>query len=246
MPLDRPRFAHQMKVPAGIRKTGPWVVCLSGLRDPQTDNQYMLDRQGHLSVFHARHGLIVTGAGSRGQPELATFVEKTKDGVAHLPVSTRLRMSDKEDRQGLAYHTFFAEVRAAPPTERRLAVRVVVTETGKDRLQEAQLTLQLCLKTGKVLGTAKTKAVLDGRRVELGPDELGGVIRHAGWSITVPAEARLTWPVYPYNPYRNGPETELRHAVAVLHVPVRVQAPHAPTLPWRSQEMTFVVESLAP
>jgi hypothetical protein len=33
IPQELPRFVHQMKVPAGIRKTGPWVVCLSGLID---------------------------------------------------------------------------------------------------------------------------------------------------------------------------------------------------------------------
>src|SRR5262245_16391064 len=52
IPQDRASYAHRMKVHAGIRKTGPWVVCLSGLIDTPTDSQFTLDRQGHLSVFH--------------------------------------------------------------------------------------------------------------------------------------------------------------------------------------------------
>lgn len=33
IPQDQLRYAHQMSVPAGIRKSGPWVVCLSGLQE---------------------------------------------------------------------------------------------------------------------------------------------------------------------------------------------------------------------
>lgn len=64
-PQSLPRFVHQMKAPAGIRKTGPWIVCLSGLIDAPIDSQFTLDRQGHLSIYHEKIGLIVTGANSR-------------------------------------------------------------------------------------------------------------------------------------------------------------------------------------
>ena len=46
------------EVPAGIRKTGPWVVCLSGLIDTPISNQFTLDRQGHVSVYHERWGWL--------------------------------------------------------------------------------------------------------------------------------------------------------------------------------------------
>src|SRR5262249_89808 len=155
---DSPRYSHQMKVPAGVRKTGPWVVCLSGLIDTQVDSQFTLDRQGHLSIFHDKLGLIVTGANSKRQPELATFSEKFKGQPNHRPVSSRLRMSDEQDRLGIAYNTFFAELEVAPPSAQRAAFRFNVVERG--RLEEAQLTLQLCLKAGEVLETAKSKVVL--------------------------------------------------------------------------------------
>src|SRR5262245_60145154 len=98
-----PRSVHQMKVPAGIRKTGPWIVCLSGLIDAPIDSQFTLDRQGHLSIWHEKLGPIVTGANSKRQPELATFVEKSKERVTTIPLSSRLRMNDERDRLGLAY-----------------------------------------------------------------------------------------------------------------------------------------------
>src|SRR5262245_22070822 len=71
-PQELADYAHRMNVQAGIRRSGPWTVCLSGLIDPPIDSQFTLDRQGHLSIFHDRLGLIITGANSRNQPELAT------------------------------------------------------------------------------------------------------------------------------------------------------------------------------
>jgi hypothetical protein len=243
IPQDMPRFAYRMKGQAGIRKTGPWTVCLSGLIDTPVESQFTLDRQGHLSIFHEKLGLIVTGANSKRQPELATFRDKLRGQPAHLPMSSRLRMSDERDRLGLAYQTCFAEIEVPTPAADRLAFRCLVTEVGKGRLEEAHLTLQLCLKAGEVLETGKTKVVLGEQPVELGPDQLGGWIRHGGWTLQVDPGARLTWPVYPFNPYRNAPETTLQHAVGALTVPVKVQAPAASTLPWRTQEMAFTLEA---
>jgi hypothetical protein len=232
-------------VPAGIRKTGPWTVCLSGLIDTPIDSQFTLDRQGHLSIYHDKLGLIVTGANSKHQPELATFRERSKERVRAIPLSSRLRMSEERDRLGLGYDTFFAELELPPPSADRLPLRVAITETGRGRLQEAQLNLQLCLKAGEVLETARTKATLDDKRIELGPEQIGGWIGHRGWTLRVDPTARLVWPVLPFNPYRNAPETDLRHAVGVLTVPLRVQPPTEGALDWRRQEITFTLETKA-
>jgi hypothetical protein len=231
-----------MKAPAGIRKTGPWMVCLSGLIDTPIDSQFTLDRQGHLSIYHEKLGLIVTGANSKHQPELATFVDKTKDRTTTIPFSSRLRMSDERDRLGLGYHTFFAEAEVPTPSESRLSFRFAITETGRGRLQDAQLNLQLCLKAGEALETAKTKITLGEQRVELGPDQIGGWVRHRGWTLRVDPSARLVWPVRPFNPYRNAPETDLRYAVGALSVPVKVQPPPAGGLNWRQGEIAFTLE----
>src|SRR5262245_53593413 len=155
IPQEQPNAVHRMKVPAGIRKTGPWVVCLSGLIDAPIDSQFTLDRQGHLSIYHQKLGLIVTGANSKNQPDLATFREKTKDKVTTIPLSSRLRMNDDRDRLGLGYSTFFAEAVIPRPTDEQVTVRFAITETGRGRLQDVQLNLQLVLKAGEPLETAK-------------------------------------------------------------------------------------------
>jgi hypothetical protein len=243
IPQELSRFAYRMKVPASIRKTGPWTICLSGLIDTPIDSQFTLDRQGHLSIFHEKLGLIVTGANSKHQPELATFVDRDRDRVTTIPLSSRLRMSDERDRLGLGYNTFFAEAEIPTPGEDRTTFRFVIVETAPGRLQNARLNLQLCLKAGEILQTEKTKVVLDEKRIELGPDQIGGWIRHHGWTLRVDPTARLVWPIMPFNPYRNGPETSLRYAVGALSVPVKVQAPSEGGFRWRRGEIAFALEA---
>ncbi|MCX6620593.1 MAG: hypothetical protein NTY38_05865, partial [Acidobacteria bacterium] len=102
IPQDLDSYTHRLEIPAGIRKTGPWMVCLSGLISTQAvNNQYYLDRQGHLSIFHARTGLIITGAGSKRQPELATFSETLGGQVVHMPIASHLDMDSRQDRLAL-------------------------------------------------------------------------------------------------------------------------------------------------
>src|SRR5262245_64033505 len=104
---DVPRYSHQMTIPAGVRKTGPWQVCLSGIMNTQAINsQFYLDRQGHVSVVHQKSGLIITGANSKRQPELATFSEKLLGQTVHMPISARLTMSDGGERISVGYNTF--------------------------------------------------------------------------------------------------------------------------------------------
>jgi hypothetical protein len=88
---------------------------------------------------------------------------------------------------------------------------------------------------GEALATVKKKILLDEKRVELGPDEIGGRPRHRDWAMQVDPAARLVWPVLPFNPYCNAPETDLRYAVGMLPAPVQhtavdvSSAPHAMT-----------------
>ena len=142
------------------------------------------------------------------------------------------------DRLSLAYNTFFADLEVPEPSPQQVAFRFVVTEMG--RVEEAQLAIQLVLRPGEVLETGVTRVVLGLDRVELGPDDVAGVIRHRGWSLRVDSPARLVWPVFPYNPYANAPETSLGLAVGVLTVPIRPQDVGGR---FRKQDVRFVLEA---
>jgi hypothetical protein len=104
-----------------------------------------------------------------------------------------------------------------------LSFRFLVTGRG-DPAPEQHLNLQLCLKAGQVLETATRKTfVLGAERIELSPTEIGGWIRHQGWKLSIDPAARITWPVYPHNPYANAPEKSPRHAIGRLTVPLRLK-----------------------
>lgn len=243
IPQELSHAAHQMPVPAGIRRTEPWTVCLSGLYDPPIDSQFTIDRQGNLSIYHDQLGMIITGAGSKHQPELATIMEEAQDEITTVPRNSRLRMSDELDRIGLAYRTFFVDLQVPRPEPERITVRFKVIEVGPNRMENAWINLQLVLKPGEVLETAHTKVRLDENPVELSPEEIGGWIRHRGWTLMVHPTARLTWPVLPFNPYRNGPETDLEYAVGRLSIPLEVEEDPDWALNWGRQEIEFTLEA---
>ena len=242
IPQDQPRYSYQMSIPAGIRKTGPWQVGLSGIINTQAiNNQYYLDRQCSLSVFHQKLGLIITGANSKRQPELATFSERIDGQMYHMPLSSRLHMSDDGDRLSLAYNTFFTDLYVPAPSDQEMTFRFVVAGKGTPP-EEARLTLQLCLKPGEELETATGKKIaLSAERIELGPVELGGWIRHHGWTLKVDPTAELAWPVYPYNPYAAAPEKELRYAVGALSVPLHLKSQPGRYVRPNEQEIAFTL-----
>ncbi len=240
-PQTLPSYSFRMTVPAGIRKTGPWQVALSGIMSTQAlHNQFYLDRQGNISVFHQKTGLILTGAGSKRQPELATFSETVLGQKVHMPMNTRLQMSDAEDRLSLAYNTFFSDLFVPRPTPDELVLHFRIGARGEPAA-DARLTLQVVLKAGEILETgAGKKVTLNGDPIELGPDDIGGLIRHHGWSVKVDPSARLVWPVYPFNPYGNASETSLTWAVGALSVDVRPKK-QTPESVHREQQIDFVI-----
>jgi hypothetical protein len=220
IPQDLSEFVHAMQISAGIRKTGPWMVCLSGLIAPEDIiNNFFLDRQGNISIYHTDRGLIVTGANSKRQPELATFTELIDGQIVHMPLTSKLQMEGNADRLALSYHTFFAVLEIPTPSTREIEFRFRTTYKWGDA--ESRLNIQLVLKAGQSLvsGTGQ-KITLGNDRIELGEKELGGSIAHNGWHLSLPPGSRLTWPVFPFNPYRDGPETGLDKAIGLLSVPL--------------------------
>jgi len=244
IPQDQPQFAYQMRVAAGIRKTAPWTVALSGVIDTQAINsQFYLDRQSHLSVFHEKLGLIISGANSKRQPELATFSEKVMGQLVYLPLSSRLQMGDNQDRLSLAFNTFFSDLYIPHPASNELSFRFAVSGRGTPA-EEPRLTLQLCLKAGEALETgAGRRFTLSADRIELPAADIGGWIRHHGWTLKVDPAARLIWPVYPHNPYANAPETNIAYAVGALSVPLRLKSRPGHYIRANEQEISFALSS---
>lgn len=223
-PPEQEEYVYRIASPIGVRKRGPWMVGLSGIVDtPLPKNQWFLDRQANLSLFHKRAGLIIAGANSRHQPELATFSEKNHGIWESTPIDGRLDQRSSGDLLAVAHNSFSAEI-AVPPTTPQTA-EIVFRITGRGPApEEAYLGLQLCLHPGEKLETAAGRsATVSNDKVEWSASDIGGELRHGSWALKLDADATLQWPVFPYNPYRNGLETKLEHAVALLRVPLNLK-----------------------
>lgn len=221
IPQDMTNYAYAMKIPAGIRKTGTWVVTYSGvIAPPVSQNKFFLDRQGNLSIFNEKTGLIISGANSKHQPELATFTEVIGTDSIHMPVSSYFKMGDKSDKLALAYNAFFATIDVPKPAAGRLAFDIATTYKYGEAVSE--LNLQLVLKAGLVLETGSGKKIKLGEdKIEWSDVELGGWIKHNRWTMQIPPGTHLSWPVYPYDPYKGKPETDLPNAVGRLFIPLK-------------------------
>lgn len=221
IPQDKINDHHAMKIPAGIRKTGPWVTTYSGIIAPAVSlNNFFLDRQGNFSIFHEKTGLIISGANSKRQPELATFTEVIGKDSIHMPVSSYFKMSEQEDKLALAYNVFFATLNVPLPSEKQL--KFSFTTTYKLGNAVSDLNLQLVLVPGYTLETgAGQKITVSDQKIEWGNAEIGGWIKHNGWTIKIPAGTHLIWPVFPFNPYHNKPETSLSSAIGRLFAPLK-------------------------
>ena len=194
---------RSLQIPISLQQSGDWTVILSGLtgRAPAA-SPWFLDRQSHVSVYHDRLGLIVNGAPSKRQPELATFAESIAlDGYASA------------DQVSLAYEGFTARIKATLRPD--VGLTFALRPHGPNPPAGVRVALQLQLYAGETLETAS------GRSVVLGPelvsiDDCGPWIRHHGWTIHLPPGASLRWPQFGYNPYRGKPDDALSYAVGLV------------------------------
>ena len=225
-PQEQRAYAYRLAAPAGVRKVGPWTVAMCGIVDtPLPRSQWFLDRQANLAIFHDRAGLIVSGASSKHQPELATFAEKIDGEWVTKPKGGRLTQSDAGDVLAVAHNTFSAEIHVPPPVNAR-EQEVEFRINGRGPVpDETYLGLQLCLKTGMELQALGGRSVaLSAERMTWSADELRKGLRCGVWSIQIDSDATLEWPIYPYSPYINGLEKKLDHAVGLLRVPLKLKA----------------------
>jgi hypothetical protein len=217
IPQDSERYVRRLSIPLGIRKTGPWVTTLSGIVATQNAaSRFYLDRQSSLEIYHRKYGVIVSSSNSKRQPELATFSERVRGQTYHMPLDSRLWMADSRDRLALAYNTFIADIQVDPPSGEALPFRYVVQRKGS--MDVAALTLQIVLKGGEQveLGSGG-RFTPSAERIVQDPK---GSIRHGGWRLSWKGSAKLEWPLYPYYPYTDSPETEIENAVAALTFPL--------------------------
>lgn len=246
IPQDQKNYTYQTKVPAVINKNGHWITALSGIISPQAFlNQFYLDRQAHLSIYHETLGQVISGANSKRQPELGTFAEKISGKYHSIPISSRLRVSKDSIRLSMGYNTFFSDLYLPATPGKELRFQFVCSGMGRPA-EQASLNLQLCLKAGETLETAAGKKIVLGtEKLQLTPEMIGGWIRHRGWTLRMDESATIIWPFYPYQPYGDEPhlETDIKYAVGTLSVPLQQNAREGSYIRPNEQVIKFVLST---
>ncbi|OYN92490.1 hypothetical protein [Parenemella sanctibonifatiensis] len=197
--------------------------------------RWIQDRQAHLSVFHDRVGLVLSGSNTRLQPRWSTFTVgdpqllqhrgeeepdfTAPDGLEHLPTTASL----STDGWGvdLVYGEVPCQVRVELDGERALLAYRVDRETDAPVAAHAAFVAQV----GKEWQAGEHHGVLGETPIRLTGAEHGGRFSHAGWRLELPEQAILEWPVRPHNPYAKDGAAPLNQARIVVSVPVGTSEP---------------------
>ncbi len=225
---------------ATLRK-GPWFICLSAYTAPISQNRWIEDRQNLVSIWHDATGLILGGGNTHLQPAWSTFTVGDMDLLRHTPGDESPDFRPKGElyhvpktaelvRQpdlglNLSYGPQACKVRIRVKSDRTLEYHVEAPDPGKLPVA-AHLTLIPHLKQPLMTGQGRTLKLTD-ERLDLSSDQLGGSIKHAGWSLHLPPGASLHWPALPHNPYRKDGRAGPEEGRIELRIPLEKHSPEA-------------------
>lgn len=195
--------AELQGLPGGVRKQGPWFVCLQGIAHLLRGwGGFTIDRTSVFSLWHEKTGLIVNGSGEPGIHSAQSFkINLPWDKEAPpVPETARVAMGVPGSKEPARLHAEFrgATVRVDVSFVSGTEVALDVKAGMNRKYYPAEFTLQLELREGdRVNGEA-----LGAHAVEFNAERLKGRIDAGRFVIEFPAAgARLVWPHDPYNPY---------------------------------------------
>ena len=200
-PQQTPRYCATLDGVSAVRKEGPWVVALSGqCSSPWPENQFCLDRQALLSVWHERAGLVLDGSNSKFQPELATFCQGTGKEADHLPLEAALLSRDGDEEVLEAhYRGFVATVRVRVPGADQVELGFRATAGSG---VPVTLTLVPNVSLGETFTLASgTPVNLTEEAFALSPAQHQGSISFRNLTVRLPEGCSIEYPVSPFNSY---------------------------------------------
>ncbi len=219
---------------AATLRQGPWFVCVSAYTTPISTSRWIQDRQNLLSVYHDDVGLVIGGGNTKLQPAWSSFTVGDESLLQHKPGDTDPNFLPPEGKLyhvpsaatllrepalglQLTYGPETATIHVEPRDERVL--RCSLSATMNSGMPVAAH-LTLLPRLGDVLETG------GGERLELGEtpirltaQQVGGLVTHAGWRLSVPTAATLLWPALPHNPYRKDGHAEAGEGRLSVRIP---------------------------
>lgn len=231
---------HSLVLGAGdarVERQAPWFVALSAYHsEPPAGNRWIQDRQAHLSLFHDRVGVVISGSNTRMQPRWSTVTagdvtllshvqgDEEPDfaapaGLRHIPTGARLA----SDGLGvdLTLDDLTASVRVALEDDAARVRYVLETPSYLPVVAHAALIAH----PGEAWSTGGPSGTLGQDPVRRTGAECGGWFGHHGWRVTLPDDALVEWPVYGHNPYTKDGSAGFEHARIVVSLPLAAGAP---------------------
>jgi hypothetical protein len=233
---------------ASVVRQGPWCASLSAYCAEIYKKRWIQDRQNFVSLFHAGTGLILGGGNTKLQPLWSSFTvgdprllkhragDENPDfsepaGLLHVPSQVTLALGG----QALALDYGLAHCGIRVDLSETNRARLVYSAENGGAMGPVQAHVTLLPSLGKAWRTAAGKSgTLGAKPVMLNPQDIGGWFEHDGWRVELPAEATISWPVLPHDPYRKDGRAEPGQGRIVATLPFSDSV--------KSQAVTVVVK----
>lgn len=172
-------------------KEAGWFAVLSGdLPGIDKENNYVLDPQSHLSVWHADCGLIIGGGNSKGDPAFSNFA------FANEHVASKAVLNHEDRRIELLYSGGKGVISVSVMDDRKLMIEM--NAEGKDCV----INLPLYLRLDEMLRTQKRGEIRLGHdELVMRASEIGEWAGAGKWRISIPENSVLRWPMKPFYSY---------------------------------------------
>lgn len=230
----RPQPAYKVKgAEACVVRNDAWTLSGAAIcTPPHYEFRWHLARANLLSLYHARHGLILGGGNSK-ELEFSSIVVHEKDGaIRYVPDASKVTI--RPDRRGVRLNLTYGKTVVAVELNVKgsaadLAWRVL--KPGNAHRVFAQATFLPHMGDRLTWGKgASTK--LGDARIALSDYELSGkkiesepsapAVGWKGIKLLLPAESFVRWPLEPYNTHRRDNRYPPYKRVLGVEVPVPV------------------------
>lgn len=207
-----------------VRRRRPWLYCLSGYVTPTADlfenwhHRFHCDRQNLLSVWHDTSGVLVGGGNSKGQPEFSTFAVQRNRSLQLAPDLAEVSIEEDNALLRLAYGDVKTSLSVAFTDDDALALTFTLHEApGDDTRVRAGLTIRP--KPGSTLQASGGESFIADPKIRhrmiCPPTPTGGLPTLTGenWTLKLPKNNVVKWPIHPFNPYMINGVSSLDQAV---------------------------------
>lgn len=212
----------------------PWFICLSAFVAAPSDSRWIQDRQNFVSIFHDRAGLIIGGGNTKLQPLWSNFTVgnptqlrhqpgdetpdfKPKGDLIHIPSAAQLQADSAAPSLNLTYGGEQCRLTARPLDEKRLTLTCVATSNTRKPV-EGHVVFLLPAKA-RLKTAAGKSATLGETPITWSAADIGAWFQYGDVRVSVPAGARLAWPLKRHNPYKKDGSSSLTDARLVLCLP---------------------------